>query len=866
MLQLRKFFGASSVPDPGSAKSGAVKDSPPLPRASPVGDRDVMAEGARHFAAGRYGEALALVDEALESTPSDATLLFARASTLFAWGRFHEALQGFERARAAGMVDFDLDMQLGWTYLRLQRPAEAEAHFRNAAAVNPDSEEAYVAMANLLEMRGALPAQASDFEQHLSRWPKNYNGLMLLAACRFHQNDREGGTAAFREAISVDPTRSRAWWNLGVVLGHDEQYAEGLKALQRAFEIDTANGESESVLNFATALREDGRHEEALKLLERDLVRNPDPREHWLRSVFLLEAGRFTEGWEEHEFRWMREPLASARWTVRRPVWGGQELRGKTILLHAEQGFGDAIQFIRYARLLKERGARVIFGAFKDFDEISHDFGDIDDVQVGAPTSSYDYHIPLLSLPRVLGTTLGSIPAHVPYVKIHPAYLERWAQRIGATEKLKVGIVWAGNPKHGRDRMRSIPLARLSCLGRIEGLQLYSLQKSATAAVDIAASSLDLVDLGQDFENFRDTAAAISHLDLVISVDTSVAHLAGALAKPVWLMLPEPADWRWLLEGNRTPWYPTMRLFRQSERDRWDAVVDGVECALRNLTGSRNDGALTSKDAFDEPAAAELTRSQSVRGDPGDTSRHANFCRVDETRYGIVQYPPQPSQIADSLRYYGEYLHPQLELMRRFIRPGAWALDADVGIGISTLFLAESVGNNGHVLACESDPLLNQLARQNVAANRISNVTLLMRTVGERPVEGARSDNTSGKQSDMMDTIDGLGLERLDWIRINNGARCRGILEGAEATLWRLRPWIFISAASDDELHESVRATRDSGYQSWRVSTPLFNPGNYNERTDDMFPGKAALGLLSIPEEIEMDVEIEGCVPFGSMS
>jgi tetratricopeptide (TPR) repeat protein len=423
MLQLRKLFRSSSASDlgPRSAGSSAGNGSPGGTAVTLDKTRAAIVEGSKHFAAGRYAQALAVVDNALEATPADATLLFARGSTLFAWGRFLEARLGFERAAAAGMVDFDLDMQLGWTCVNLQRLTEAEGYFRRGAAANPDSEEACIALANVLEMQGTLPAEAADFERRLSRWPKNYNGLMLLAACRFHQHNQAGGTAAYRAAISLDPTLSRAWANLGVVLSHEEQFDEALYALQRAYEIDTANGDGETVLNLATVLREVGRIDEALGLLGRHLLQNPDPKQHWLRSVFLLEKGRFTEGWVQHEFRWMREPLASARWAIRRPVWAGQDLRDKTILLHPEQGLGDAIQFIRYARLLKNRGARVVFSGLKDLGELARDFDDVDHVPMGTSLESFDYHIPLLSLPRVFDTTFTSIPAHVPYVSPRPA-------------------------------------------------------------------------------------------------------------------------------------------------------------------------------------------------------------------------------------------------------------------------------------------------------------------------------------------------------------------------------------------------------------------------------------------------------------
>ncbi|HEV2220886.1 MAG TPA: tetratricopeptide repeat protein, partial [Casimicrobiaceae bacterium] len=455
------------------------RNDPDSQRSLPAGDPDAIAEGGRHFAAGRYAESLAIVDAALARTPAVPELLFARGSALFGWGRHHEALASFRRAADAGLVHFDLDMQLGWCCVHVQKLDEAEVHFRKAVATEPESDSAYVALANVLEMRGMLAAQAGEFARGLSRWPDNYDAVILHAACKLYRNERDAGVAMFRQAIANDPSRSRAWSNLGATLDWATQLPEALAALQRAVEIDSENARpGDGFLNLATLLRERGRRAEALHLLERNLLRNPDPKGHWLYSVMLLETGHLAEGWEQHEFRWLKEPLLSRRWSMRCPIWQGQDVCGKTVLLHAEQGFGDAIQFIRYARRLKDLGARVVFDTFKGFDEISRDFDSVDDVLVdGAVPPHFDYRIPLLSLPRVFGTDLASIPATVPYVKVRPAYLDTWTQRIPAAGELKVGLVWAGNPKHQRDRQRSIPLSTLAPLFGVEGVRFHSLQK-----------------------------------------------------------------------------------------------------------------------------------------------------------------------------------------------------------------------------------------------------------------------------------------------------------------------------------------------------------------------------------------------------
>lgn len=833
------------------------------PHASSIDESPPIVEGRKHFEAGRFAESLAIIDDALALKPIPE-LLFARGATLSAWGRWHAALESFRRASDTGLNHVDLDMQLGWTYVNLRRLEEAETHFRKAEAADPDS-RAYVALANVLEMRGKLAEHADEFARGLSRWEDDYDAVMLLAVCKLHQKDREGGIAMFRRAISIDPNRSRGWSNLGAALNWNEHLGEALAACQRAFDIDLANGANgDGFINLATVLRENGRRDDARNVLAQGLATNPDTNGQWLYSIMLLEEGTLAEGWLQHEFRWLKEPQLSRRWTVRCPVWSGQELDGKTVLLHAEQGYGDAIQFIRYAPLLKERGARVIFDTHQDFDEISRDFFGVDAVFVSGAIPHFDYHIPLLSLPRVLGTDLASIPAPVPYLKLRPSHIERWAERIPAGGKVKVGLVWAGNPKHLRDGQRSMALTMLETLGQIDGIQLYSLQKGPTAAVDVAASRLSLVDLAPDLHDFCDTAAAISRLDLVISVDTSVAHLAGALAKSVWVMLATPSDWRWLQEGDCTPWYPTMRLFRQQERNQWGPVVEEVERNLRKLVslGNHDD----SEPRRTPNVATRTSHKPSVQNEVVRRIDRPPLSLVTEARYGIVQYLPGAGDFARSLQYYGEYLHSELELLERFIRLGGSILEVGTGIGLNTLFLANAVGPAGHVLAYEPQPLLHQIAFQNVAANRLRNVTLLRRSLGpaREPHSDAASVDNSGAAN--VDWVDGLRLDKLDWIRVNQGVSLSDILKGAEGTLWRLRPWISFSTQSESELLGSIEAAHDYGYQSRRIDIPLFNARNYNRRTDNIFPARYAFGALCIPEEIDIDIDIDldACMPLAS--
>jgi hypothetical protein len=256
---------------------------------------------------------------------------------------------------------------------------------------------------------------------------------------------------------------------------------------------------------------------------------------------------------------------------------------GRTILLTCEQGFGDAIQFVRYAPLVAQRCQRVVLECQKELLPLFRDVPGISRlVEQQDPLPAFDAHCSLLSLPGIFATRLASIPAPVPYLKANPARVAKWAARLGQDRRLKVGIAWAGNAAHTKDRHRSTSVATFAPLSAIPGIALVSLQKGSPELTPaVLPDGMELIDHTADLHDFVDTAALIAHLDLVISVDTAVVHLAGAMAKPVWTLLPFVPDWRWLLNRPDTPWYPTMRLFRPPAIDAWAAVMQQVADALR---------------------------------------------------------------------------------------------------------------------------------------------------------------------------------------------------------------------------------------------------------------------------------------------
>jgi hypothetical protein len=568
-------------------------------------------------------------------------------------------------------------------------------------------------------------------------------------------------------------------------------------------------------------------------------------------------GGRYAEGWPQYEFRWLQPPLLGRRPSFRKPVWAGQDLRGKTILLRTEQGVGDVIQFIRYAPHVKALGATVLLQVRPGVGDLAKGFPGIDRIlDPNEPYPEFDYYIHLMSLPRAFGTELASVPSAVPYLRVDSERRAQWEGRLRGVKKFKVGLVWAGDADHLRDRYRSISLGVLVALAEVQGVQFYSLQKGAPAEqIALAPPGMDIADLGPELLDFADTAAVLDQLDLMIGVDTSVVHLAGALGKPVWTLIASPPDFRWMLDREDTPWYPTMRLFRQREPGDWAGVIGRVKAELENAT--RLDTAWQSAiQQADVPLPAPTLHPVAPQGPalPGATT-------VAETAVGIVQYFPEQPLIGESIAWYGEYLQPQVNMLARLIKSGATVVEVGCGVGVHVLAMAPAVGSAGHFILYESRPLFQQVLRQNLGANGVTNVTMMKGNVGIAKSSGdVNSREQNRVEEDAMgshaapETIDGLRLEVLHWLKVNEDADPVDVIRGAGATLWRLRPSVFAAARDEQHLQQIVESVRDFGYQCWRMDTTYFNPENFNRREADVFAARQALAVLAIPEEANVVV------------
>ncbi len=340
--------------------------------------------------------------------------------------------------------------------------------------------------------------------------------------------------------------------------------------------------------NLGNALREQGRPAESLSCFQEAIRLKPDSIDaHWNRALAWLLLGDFENGWPEYE--WRRQIKGFSIRSFPQPGWDGENLTGRTILLHAEQGLGDTLQFIRYASLVKERGGTVLFQCPPLLVRLLASCPGVDRlIPDGEALPPFDVQAPLLSLPAMFHTTLATVPGKVPYLFPEPDLVNGWREKLSHHRGFKIGIVWQGNPRYRSDRYRSLPLTNFAPLGRLTGVELFSLQKgSGPEQVRALGDPFRIVDLADQLDDFAQTAAVMKYLDLIVTADTAVAHLAGSLGVPVWVLLRFAPDWRWLLHRPDSPWYPTMRLFRQERRGDWQPVIQAVTEAVKPLLATQ---------------------------------------------------------------------------------------------------------------------------------------------------------------------------------------------------------------------------------------------------------------------------------------
>ncbi len=463
---------------------------------------------------------------------------------------------------------------------------DAEILCRRILEQEPENPDANHFIAIIACDVGNLSAAKDFLEKAIRLNPNNPSCYLNMGNIVQKEGDLKAAIQWYEKSIQMDYAGSKkAQNNMGVVLTQLGQYDVALDKLKTAIELDPHYHEAHN--NIGETYKYLGQYDKALAACEACLKLSPDyVPARWNRSILWFLAGDLESAWPEYEWRWKRGQ------TPQRKIdsgekWNGQPFEGRTLFIYEEQGMGDTIQFLRYLPMVQELGGSVIFEVVPPLLRLVEKCKGYDRLWVGQknvdtrPIDRFDYHFPLMSLPNLFHTTLDTIPCQTPYIEADEELVRIWGNRVNNHQGRKIGIVWAGHPAHQNDRARSIFLSCFSQLKELKNVRLISLQKEKYEKwTDVEPSTLFDQDLGDELSDFADTAAIIQNLDLIISIDTAVVHLAGALGKEVWTLLPFSPDWRWMLEREDTPWYPTMRLFRQPAPGDWGSVINDVKQAL----------------------------------------------------------------------------------------------------------------------------------------------------------------------------------------------------------------------------------------------------------------------------------------------
>ena len=553
----------------------------------------LYSRGASACDEGRFEEAIDLIGEAIRSNGGVPAFHYKLGVALQSAGKLLDAEESY---RAAIELDGNHARALNnlgsLLHARGQLGAAIEKYDR-ALEVQPDFLEAARNLAIAWLLQGDA-GRAEHFARRALTFDPNSSELhSLLADALIRSGRLEEALFACRRAVELGSDIAQAHKQLGNALLESGDLAGAVAHQRKAIELNPNFAEARSDLGFLCELR--GEIAEAMEHYRRAILIRPNfAQAHFNYGLGLLATGDFSRGWEEYEWRWQLPEIAGLAPQFEQPSWDGSDISGKTVLLYAEQGLGDVIQFFRYFPLVARKGARVVVRCpwqlkplIENVPGMAGVFGEDE-----APPD-FDLCCALLSLPRIFKTTVETIPAQIPYIEVDAVKMRHWRGRIGTdAAALKVGIVWASHSLNRQFALRkSIGLGALAPLAETRGTVFYSLQKGPAAGETAhPPGAMELVDLTGEIQDFSDTAALIANLDLVIAVDTSVAHLAGAMGKPIWNLATFPVDWRWALERNGgNPWYPSMRLFRQTRMHDWTSVIRRVADALAEFARARRD-------------------------------------------------------------------------------------------------------------------------------------------------------------------------------------------------------------------------------------------------------------------------------------
>ncbi|MEQ8789136.1 MAG: FkbM family methyltransferase [Pirellulaceae bacterium] len=684
----------------------------------------------------------------------------------------------------------------------------------------------------------------------------------LAKAWQTHQaGDVAAAEQVYRRSIAQTPGHAQAWCYLGLACYDQGRCVEAEQAYRHAIRL--LPGFTIAHNNLGNALKLQGRIGEAIASFERALELDPQYiNAHFNLGMTCLLAGQEERGWPE--FVWRERLPSFAAPQLDAPRWpDGESLTGKTILLWAEQGQGDAIQFVRYARIVKRRAERVVVACPKSLRKLLRTCAGIDQLvaldAVSEVAADIDVHAPLMSLPAMLGAACVTGENAAAYLRPDAELELQWRAWLAERPGYKVGVAWQGNPRHADDRRRSFPLALLEPLAALSGVRLVNLQKGpGSEQVALTGGRVPLLHLEGDVDGasgaFMDTAAIIKGLDLVIAADTAVAHLAAALGTPVWLPLASVPDWRWRLEGDTTPWYESMRLFRQSRPGQWEDVFQRMAAALAQRAGDR-------LSVPEGPRTENWRRSRRLAT--------SGFNVLKQTRHGPLLYNRNDVYIGRSLEEYGEFSEGEVELFRQLLKPGDVVVEAGANIGAHTAPLAQLVGRDGVVHAFEPQRVVFQTLCANLALGGLANVRARHAALGAAagsivvpPLDYDRPNNFGGLglgghaegESVRLMTLDSLEIPHVTLLKADVEGMEAEVLSGAAETIARCKPILYVENDRPEKSAELIRRIAALGYRMYWHRVPLFRPHNFFRNATNVFGGVMSVNMLCLHESVPAQI------------
>lgn len=523
-------------------------------------------------------------ERSLKARPDSADVQCHYALILMEQGKYAEAIPVFQCALTLDPNNVDANYHYGNALNETGEHAEAARLYEHVLGLKSDHADALNNLGNYINNQGH-PAEALDYYRRAivarPEFAMAYNNMGLAFVAL---GELDTAAAHYQKALALDPNYAEAFNNFGIVTRLQGNYEGSIPWYEKALALRPAY--PDALNNLANAVKDCGQLDQAITLYKNALRHKDSADYRHNLAIAQLTVGNYAEGWRGYESRWHMKQLANAYRQFDRPLWLGDNAEGKTLFIHAEQGYGDTLQFSRYATMAKTRGLTVVMEVQPPLVRLMQSLEGVDQViGQGNPLPAFDLHCPMLSLPLALGTRVDTIPATVPYLHARQEEVVAWKEKLPPTNgALRVGLVWAGSPRPNSpdlaatDRRRSIAPEMLAPLMDVPNTQFFNLQKFGTPAPE----SFKLLDYMNDCSDFADTAALIANIDLVISVDTAVVHLAGAMGKPVWVLNRFDSCWRWLQKREDSPWYPTLRLFNQPQPRDWTSTVERIRSELMN--------------------------------------------------------------------------------------------------------------------------------------------------------------------------------------------------------------------------------------------------------------------------------------------